>query len=205
MASQDFGREITGTVLWLGDYGLYIRCGRSVSHRLGERVLVDVPTRDTTSQSRGLPDPDFSEEGREGAAAGADCTPFIQSRRRAGRPRHRSASGARFWRWPRPLFIRAFLLPTCPCPQRREVQVPARRDGALRCAPQALANALPGRGPSLVLERTVPCPLVAALVAEGAYVLSKMWEVGHMLRTRSMRWRISCQATRSRSPALSKS
>jgi len=42
LVSADFGREITGTVLWLNEYGLDIRCVRMVPYRLDDRLLLDV-------------------------------------------------------------------------------------------------------------------------------------------------------------------
>jgi hypothetical protein len=42
LVSADFGREITGTVLWLNEYGLDIRCVRLVPYRVGDRVVLDV-------------------------------------------------------------------------------------------------------------------------------------------------------------------
>jgi hypothetical protein len=43
LASADFGRELTTTVLWLREYGLDIRCVRLRPHRLGDgRLLLDV-------------------------------------------------------------------------------------------------------------------------------------------------------------------
>jgi hypothetical protein len=42
LVSADFGREITGTVLWLNEYGLDIRCVRLVPYRMGDRVVLDV-------------------------------------------------------------------------------------------------------------------------------------------------------------------
>ncbi len=42
LVSADFGKEITGTVLWLNEYGLDIRCVRTTPYRLGEQVLLDV-------------------------------------------------------------------------------------------------------------------------------------------------------------------
>ena len=43
LASADFGRELTTTVLWLREYGLDIRCVRLRPHRLADgRLLLDV-------------------------------------------------------------------------------------------------------------------------------------------------------------------
>ncbi len=43
LASMDFDKEITSTVLWLNDvYGLDIRCVRIQPYRLADRLLVDV-------------------------------------------------------------------------------------------------------------------------------------------------------------------
>jgi hypothetical protein len=43
LASADFGREITTTVLWLNDvYSMDIRCVRLSPYRLGDRLLLDV-------------------------------------------------------------------------------------------------------------------------------------------------------------------
>lgn len=42
LASEDFSREITSTVLWLNERGLDIRCLRLSPYRLGERLLMDV-------------------------------------------------------------------------------------------------------------------------------------------------------------------
>jgi hypothetical protein len=42
LASAEFSKEITTTVLWLNDHGLDIRCVRLTPHRDGDRVLLDV-------------------------------------------------------------------------------------------------------------------------------------------------------------------
>ena len=42
LASSDFGRELTTTVLWLNDTGLDIRCVRLRPYKIGDRVLLDV-------------------------------------------------------------------------------------------------------------------------------------------------------------------
>lgn len=42
LASADFSKEITSSVLWLNDQGLDIRCVRLRPHRYGDRVLLDV-------------------------------------------------------------------------------------------------------------------------------------------------------------------
>jgi len=42
LASEDFSKEVTSTVLWLNDSGLEIRCLRLTPYRLAERLLVDV-------------------------------------------------------------------------------------------------------------------------------------------------------------------
>lgn len=42
LASSDFGRELTTTVLWLNDADVDIKCIRLRPYRLGDRVLVDV-------------------------------------------------------------------------------------------------------------------------------------------------------------------
>ncbi len=42
LASADFSKEITSSVLWLIDHGIDIRCVRLKPYSLGERLLVDV-------------------------------------------------------------------------------------------------------------------------------------------------------------------
>lgn len=42
LASEDFSREITTTVMWLNDRSLDIRCVRMKPYQLGEQVLLDV-------------------------------------------------------------------------------------------------------------------------------------------------------------------
>lgn len=42
LVSAGFGKEITGTVLWLNEYGLNIRCVRAVPYRLNDQVILDV-------------------------------------------------------------------------------------------------------------------------------------------------------------------
>jgi len=42
LASEDFSKEVTSTVLWLNDRGLDIRCVRMAPYRLEKRLLVDV-------------------------------------------------------------------------------------------------------------------------------------------------------------------
>lgn len=42
LASMDFSKEITTTVLWLNQKGIDIRCLRLTPHKLGEKVLLDV-------------------------------------------------------------------------------------------------------------------------------------------------------------------
>ncbi|MEM1424666.1 MAG: hypothetical protein AAGH64_11775, partial [Planctomycetota bacterium] len=42
LASAEFSRELTGTVLWLNDREVDIRCVRLVPYRDGDRVLLDV-------------------------------------------------------------------------------------------------------------------------------------------------------------------
>ncbi len=42
LASADFSKNITSSVLWLTDHGIDIRCVRLKPYSLGERLLVDV-------------------------------------------------------------------------------------------------------------------------------------------------------------------
>lgn len=42
LASADFSKELTSSVLWLIDHGIDIRCVRLKPYRLGEKLLVDV-------------------------------------------------------------------------------------------------------------------------------------------------------------------
>lgn len=42
LASAEFSKELSSTVLWLNDHGIDIRCVRLKPYKLGERILVDV-------------------------------------------------------------------------------------------------------------------------------------------------------------------
>ncbi|MDP1733679.1 MAG: hypothetical protein Q8L44_04865 [Sulfuritalea sp.] len=42
LASAEFSKEVTTSVLWLNDHGLDIRCIRLTPHRDGDRILLDV-------------------------------------------------------------------------------------------------------------------------------------------------------------------
>ena len=45
LVSADFGRELMTTVLWLNQFeGLDIRCVQLLPYKVGERVLLDVPS-----------------------------------------------------------------------------------------------------------------------------------------------------------------
>jgi len=79
LASADFGREITTTVLWLNDvYSTDIRCVRLSPYRLGEQLLLDVQpviplpeAEELTVQLR------RRETAARAAASGRDWTSYV--------------------------------------------------------------------------------------------------------------------------------
>lgn len=118
LVSADFGREITGTVLWLNEYGLDIRCVRLAPYRLGDRVVLDV------QQVIPLPEAsDYQVKIRQkqalvkAQATGADWTQYTVT----------DAQGTR----------------TPPLRKRRAVLAMAQAVVAAGVAPEALAAALP--------------------------------------------------------------
>ena len=78
LASAEFSKEITSSVLWLNNHGLDIRCVRLKPYILGERILVDI--------QQIIPLPEVAEyqvqirekvrKEREARAGGADFTRY---------------------------------------------------------------------------------------------------------------------------------
>ena len=78
LASAEFSKELTSTVLWLNEYGIDIRCVRLKPYALDGRILIDVQqiipppeSMDYQVQLR-----EKAREGREVRVGGADFTRF---------------------------------------------------------------------------------------------------------------------------------
>lgn len=169
LVSADFGREITGTVLWLNDYGLDIRCVRVIPYRLAEKIVLDV------QQVVPLPE-------------AADYQIGIRQKQAAVKA---SSSGAD---WTQYRVTDAEGITTEPLRKRRAVLAMAQAAVRAGLTPRSLASVLPDARykhvpgvveaheaveafaeayPGLELRRWfVDDPL---LDEDGAWVLSKMW------------------------------
>jgi hypothetical protein len=169
LVSADFGREITGTVLWLNEYGLDIRCVRLAPYRLGDSVVLDV------QQVIPLPEAsDYQVKIRQkqalvkAQASGADWTQYTVT----------DAQGST----------------TPPLRKRRAVLAMAQAVVAAGVAPEALAAALPEGRYKRIPEEYAGLPTEQAFAAAypdleahrwfldapltgtgGRFVLSKMW------------------------------